>query len=83
LNAAPVDAQAPATFDNVANHVFVIVINLLTVGVSVEPKSYKTASELLLLEAALMTDLGIEFGEMLERVLEIDDFHNCQIGVLE
>jgi hypothetical protein len=30
---------------------------------------------LLRLETALMTDLGIEFGQLLESVLELDDFH--------
>jgi hypothetical protein len=76
LNAAPVDAQPPATFENVADNVFVVVVNLFTVGVSVETKGDETSGKLLLLEAAPMTDLGIEFGQLLESVLELDDFHN-------
>ncbi|HEY6365192.1 MAG TPA: hypothetical protein VI585_10440 [Candidatus Binatia bacterium] len=75
LNAAPVDAQPPVTFDNVADNIFVIVVYLLMVRVSLETKGDETAGELLRLETALMTDLGIEFGQTLERVLELDDFH--------
>jgi hypothetical protein len=83
LNAALVDAQPAAAFENVADYVFVVVINLLGISVSMETKGDETAAELLLLKAALMTDLGIESGEMLERGLEVNDFHNGGIGVME
>jgi hypothetical protein len=46
-----------------------------------ETKGDETAGELLLFKAALMTDLGVEFGEMLERVAEVDNFHPGGIGV--
>jgi hypothetical protein len=46
-----------------------------------ETKGNETAGELLFLKAALMTDLGIEFGEVFERVPEVDDFHPVGIGV--
>ena len=75
LNTASVDAQPPVTFYNVADNIFVIVVYLLTVRVSLETKGDETAGELLRLETALMTDLGIEFGQLLESVLELDDFH--------
>jgi hypothetical protein len=75
LNAAPIDPQPAAALENVADDVPVVVIDLLAVGVSMETKDDETAGKSLLLKAALMTDLVIEFGEMLERVLKIDNFH--------
>ena len=86
LNAALVDAQPAAAFENVTDDVLVVMINLLAVGVSIEAKGDETAGELLPLNAALMTDLGIEVGELFERVPEIDDFHksrNWSNGVVE
>ena len=80
LNAAAIDAQPAATFEDVADHVFIGVNDLLGVRVFVRTEGDQTAGKSLFLKAVLVANLIVEFGKPLERGLEVDDFHlagNC------
>ena len=62
LNPAAIDAQPAATFEYVADNVFVGVNDLLGVQAFVRTEGDQTAGELFFLEATSIADLVIERG---------------------
>ena len=58
-NSAAVDAQAPASFEHVADDVFIIVIDLRWVRVLLRPEGDEAGSKVLLFKATLVTNLLI------------------------
>ena len=82
LNPAAIDAQPAATFEYMADNVFVGVNDLFGVQAFVRTEGDQTAGESLFLEAASVANLIVEFGKRLRAVWRLMTFI-VKIGVLE
>ena len=74
-NAAAVDVQPAATFEDLTDDVLIVVIDLLRVRVFFRTEGDETAGKSPFLEAVLVTNLVVEFGKALESGSKVDDFH--------
>src|SRR4030095_16429651 len=78
-NAAAVDTQPAATFEDLTDDVLIVVIDLLRVRVFFRTEGDETAGKSLFLEAVLVTNLVVQFGKALEGGSKVDDFHSFSV----
>ena len=75
-DAFAVDAQPSAALDDVANDVFVVVVDLFSDGALVWAESDQSAREMLFFEAVGVANFFIDFLETLQRRVYLDDLHS-------
>jgi hypothetical protein len=61
--------------DHLADDVFIVVIDLIGVGIFTWPESDETAGKLLFLETVSVANLVVDFFEAPQRRANFNDFH--------
>jgi hypothetical protein len=74
-DALAVGAQPAAASDDVANYIFVVMVDLFGIDTLTRSKRDHAAGKTLLVEKIMIADFFVKFAQALQRGLELDGFH--------